>query len=151
MNSLTKFSTGLKKIIEEKAIYEIEAIFLLLLPILITIDKYVVTAGMILTGIPFIIGILSVVIYQKDKRLKYIIIGIILAINAFIIKDYKEQFEYIKPLLIMLTCFDMVQDMDFLVIIKKYFEKYYKIILVSIATILVFNIIIIVFNNRNGK
>lgn len=128
-----------QKITKEKILYDIQVVFLLLLPIFITADKYLKWVGTILTGVPFILGIICVLLYQKKKRIKYIIVGILLAINAFIIKDYKEQFEYIKSFIIMLTCFDLVHDSDFLKVLKNYLERYYKFITISIAVILVLN------------
>jgi hypothetical protein len=128
-----------EKVFKDKILYDIEAVFLLLLPILITADKYLGVAGTVLTGIPFVLGILCVLLYQEKKRLKYIIMGVIFVINAYLIYDYGEQFEYIKSLLILFTCFDMVQDMEFLQTIKKYFELCNKFITYSIATILVLN------------
>jgi len=141
-----KIKTILKK---EKILYHVEAIFLLFVPILITLDQYIGIVGTILTGIPFIIGILSVILYQKRKIPKYIIMLILLIINSFFASNYEQQFEFVKPLIIMITCFDMAQDIEFLKIIKNYIEKYHKFITVSISVIIIFNIAVMFFSNSN--
>lgn len=135
-----------KKIKDEKILYDVEAIFLVFLPILITLDKYIGIVGTILTGIPFIIGILSVCLYQRKKIIKYIIIAVLLCINAFLIKDYKEQFEFVKLLVIFITTFDMAQDIDFLKKIKRYLKEYEKFITYSILVILGINLIFVLIN-----
>ena len=79
-----------KFIIDNKILYDIEVIFFFFFLILITLDKYIGIAGTILTGIPFIIGILSVLLYQKKSYVKYLIIFVLLFINAFIPKKYSN-------------------------------------------------------------
>lgn len=150
-DNIKKIPEKLKGILKkEKVLYDIYAILLLFLPIFITLDKYVGFIGTILTGLPFVLGILSVFIYQRKKILKYILIVILFIVNAFFSTDLNEQFEFVKPLVIFLTCFDMVQDVDFLKTIKKYLEKYYKFVLISIALILVLNIGFLIFNNAQA-
>ena len=68
-------------VINKKILYDVEAILLFFLPILVILDRNVHIVGTILTGVPFVIGILSVIIYQKNKRFKYFIIGILLVLN----------------------------------------------------------------------
>lgn len=138
-----------KFIIDNKILYDIEVIFLMLLPILITLDKYIGIAGTILTGIPFIIGILSVLLYQKKSYVKYLIIFVLLFINAFIPKKYSNQFEFVKPLLIFFTTLDMVRDEDFLYKIKMYLKKYSKFITISIIIVIIANFLSIFFSNEN--
>lgn len=127
-----------------KILYDIEAIFLLFVPILITLDEHVKFVGTILTGIPFFVGILSVLCYQRNKRIwiKYAIITLLFVINVrfFLESSFDGQFEFIKQLIIFLTCFDMVQDKDFLKTIKNYFEKYNKFITISLIGIIILNI-----------
>lgn len=138
------FSKWKETIFEKKILYHIEAIFLLFVPILITLDENVPLVGTILTAIPFLVGIFSVICYQRNKKIwiKYGIIAILLIINVsfFLTSSFDGQFEFIKPLLIFLTCFDMVQDEDFLKTIKYYLEKYYKFVIVSIVGIIILNI-----------
>ena len=84
-DNIKKIPEKLKGILKkEKVLYDIYAILLLFLPIFITLDKYVVFIGTILTGLPFVLGILSVFIYQRKKILKYILIVIFLLLSKLL-------------------------------------------------------------------
>lgn len=130
----------IRDLYDKRFLYYLYAIFILVIPILITLDKYIGNVGTILTGVPCILGIINVFLYQRKKRLKYIIVLLIFFINIFFSTNLDLQVEFMKTLLIFLTCFDIVQDKQFLIIVKKSFEKYYKFIIISISIILLLNI-----------
>ncbi len=130
----------IRDLYDKRFLYYLYAIFILVIPILITLDKYIGNVGTILTGVPCILGIINVFLYQRKKRLKYIIVLLIFFINIFFSTNLDLQVEFMKTLLIFLTCFDIVQDKQFLIIVKKTFEKYYKFIIISISIILLLNI-----------
>lgn len=136
---MNKFIEKMKELHNKRILYKLYAIFMLFIPILITLDKYIGIVGTILTGVPCVLGIINVFLYQRKKRLKYIIILLLFFINIFFSTNLDLQVEFMKTLLIFLTCFDMAQSEEFLKIIKKYFEKYYRFIIISISIILLLN------------
>ncbi len=136
---MDKFIGKIKDAHSKRILYNLYAIFMLFIPILITLDKFIGIVGTILTGIPSILGILNIFLYQRKKIFKYIIILVLFFINTFFTTDLDMQLEFVKPLIIFLTCFDMVQNEEFLQIVKNHFEKYYKFIIISISIILLLN------------
>ncbi len=134
-------------ILNKKIFYDVLVIFLLFVPILITLDGHIKIAGTILTGIPIVFGIISILLYQKKKRVKYLIIAALFIINQFFVTNYKGQFEFIKLLFIFFISFDLAQDMEFLSKIKKYFEKYSIFITVIIAIIIIANVVAVFSGN----
>lgn len=134
----------LKKTTIRSYLFNLYSIFLIFVPILISLDKYIGVIGTILTGIPFVLGILCVFLSEKKKIIKYIVIIILLSISTCFTTNISKHFDFIKTLLIFLTCLDMVQDINFLNTIKKYLIKYYKFIIISIFLILALNLIILV-------
>lgn len=146
---MNKIIGKIKDAHSKRILYHLYAIFMLFIPILITLDKYIGIVGTILTGIPCVLGILNIFLYQRKKIFKYIIVLLLFFINTLFSTNLDLQVEFMKTLIIFLTCFDMVQNEEFLQIIKRYFEKYYKFIIVSISIIILLNLVVLIFNQFN--
>ena len=125
---------------KEKILYNIYAYFLLMVPILITLDKFIKISGTLLTAIPFMLGLILVLVYQKNKRIKYGIILTLLTVNALLIENAILNFELMKPLLIFFVNFDLVQNKEFLDSITKIFKKHIKFLNISLTIIVLLNI-----------
>lgn len=125
-----------------RILYGILSIFFLFAPTLLALDAHVKIAGTILTAVPLIIGLINILIYQKNKLLKYIAMGIVLLINLTYATNYTEHFELLKPLLIFIIILDIVENKELLKDIKQTFTQHKNILNVSIWMIGIINLIL---------
>jgi len=124
-------------------LYTLYTYFLLFSPVLIALDRFIKISGTLLTGIPFILGIL-IIIQEKKHILKYSIITLLFMISVIINQDFINGFETFKPLIIFLISIDLCESKAFLDILKRIFIKFKKEILIILIIIVGLNLLMLI-------
>ena len=124
-------------------LYNLYSCFLLFSPILIALDRFIKISGTLLTGIPFVLGIV-IIIQQRKKIMKYSIIASLFLMSSIINQDFINGFETFKPLIIFLLSLDLCENKEFLNVLKKNFIKFKKEILITLTIIIGLNLLMII-------
>ena len=125
-------------------LYTVYSCFLLFSPILISLDRFIGLSGTLLTGVPFVLGLL-IIIQEKKYIRKYSVITILFLMSVIINKDFINGFETFKPLMIFLFSLDLCCSADFLVVLKRCFIKLKKAVFIMLVSIVGLNLIMVLF------
>lgn len=119
------------------------AYMLLISPILITLDRFIGIAGTLLTGVPFILGLILMI--QQKKYIKYTTVFLLFLLNIMINKDISNAFEFLKPIIIFMVSMDLCKDKQFLNYLRTIFKKSYKFLVIMLGIIAITNVAMIFF------
>lgn len=125
-------------------IMKIYIYFLLVSPILVTLDRFVGIVGTILTGFPFILGLL-LMFFQK-KYIKYLFLFILFLMNIVVNNDINNAFEFFKPIIIFMISMDLCKNKEFLNHLELVFKKNCNLIFYMLSLIVILNILMSFFS-----